>query len=250
MFPLYDKVDPSFYDNPKIIKRLERVGQIALQNKMRITTHPGQFVVLSSDKAQTVKLAIQDINLHAWLFDKMRLPETPYYSINVHGGKSDRREKLISGINALQPSAKARLTLENCEFAYSVRDLLPVAEATSVPICFDSHHHSINPGGLKGAEALQKAMETWPAGIKPNTHLSNSKHKGATSKTQLRQHSDLLYEVPEWQKMAHNESRIDIDVEAKMKNVAIFSAVKMLGLELAPTICAGPSKESIVCSCA
>jgi UV DNA damage endonuclease len=235
MFPLSDKVDENLYKAECVTLPLKQVGDLAQEHGIRLTTHPGQFTVLSSDKRHVVLNSLQELNMQAWVFNQMGLPETPYYSINIHGGKGGRPDALVSGILELDPSARNRLTLENCEFAYSVQDLLPVSQATKVPICYDSHHHTFNTGGVGGWEAMEQAIATWPKGCKPNTHISNAKkeHRNADQRNLRRQHSDYLYQIPKHQLAAVNDGRVDMDVEAKMKNLAVFRATKTLKLKLA-----------------
>lgn len=235
MFPLFDKVPRELAENDETLGLLEKIGAIAIANGVRLTTHPGQYAVISSDEEHKVANALREVDYHGWMFDKMNLPKTPYYSINIHGGKSNRRENLIAGISRLSPSARCRLTLENCEFAYSVKDLEPIARETGVPICFDSHHHRFNTAGLSGEEAMAIAMDTWPKGIRPMTHISNSKPEYSESDpaTKLRQHSDYLSYFPDYQLEANNSGKIDVEVEAKKKNFAIFKAVEDFGLSLA-----------------
>ena len=234
MFPLHDKVDQSCYDNDQVLQLLSKIGSLVRSNGIRVTTHPGQFTVLSSDNPDTVNNSITELNHHGWLFDKMGLDASPYYSINIHGGKSNRADQLARAIERLEDSARNRLTLENCEFGYSVADLLPVSGSTGVPICFDSHHHKFRTGKLDGEAALAAAMQTWPDGIRPNTHVSNSKAAFSPDApaTKLRQHSDYLRNIPNYQLALNNAGLIDIDVEAKMKNLAIFEAVSELGAVL------------------
>jgi UV DNA damage endonuclease len=235
MFPLFDIVDRELAENEETCSLLAQIGELAMSCGVRLTTHPGQFTVLSSDSPEVVDKSIREMEYHAWMFDQMGLPKTPYYSINVHGGKGGRCEGLMAGISRLSPSARCRLTLENCEFAYSVKDLEPVAREMEIPICFDSHHHRFNTADLSGEEAMAIALETWPAGVKPMTHLSNSKpeYLSTDPPTKLRQHSDYLYQIPDYQLQALNNGTIDIEVEAKMKNLAILKAVDDLGMRLA-----------------
>jgi UV DNA damage endonuclease len=234
MFPLWDKVPRALWDNDDVNQPLEKIGQFVTENHMRLTTHPGQFVVLSSPNERTRNNAIAEINFQSRLFDIMGFDESPTYAINVHGGgKSERLEYLVEGIKTLDERAAVRLTLENCEFGWSVTDLYDAWKRTGVPICFDSHHHSFNDGGMNGKEAMDLAMSTWQYGIKPLTHLSNVKEGVGVDApaTKRRAHSDYIYEIPEYQKKANNEGLIDIDVEAKKKNLAIF-AMKSLGVKL------------------
>lgn len=235
LIPLWDLVDRNLWDSADIKVLLRQIGSLAQSNKVRLTMHPGQFCVLSSDSDETVRKSVEEIEMHAWIMDQMGLEENPYYSINIHGGKSYAEERLIDGIKKLKPSARNRLTVENCEFAYAISHLTYVAEQTKVPLVFDSHHHSFNMGGYSGKVSMEAAVATWPVGIKPLTHVSNSKPEYLekdSSVTKLREHSDMLHCVPEYQAEAHNKGAIDIDIEAKNKNVAIFNAVERLGLVL------------------
>jgi len=235
MFPLFDKVEPKLYDNTETKTLLERIGKYILDNKMRVTTHPGQFIVLSSDDPNIVNNSIKEMNFHGWMFDCMNLPQTPYYSINIHGGKSNRQSSLINGINRLNISAKNRMTLENDEFCYSIKDLEPISIATNVPLVYDSHHHSFNDANLTGDKALEIAMKTWRE-IKPTTHLSNSceQYRNPESPiTKKRIHSDFIDYFPQHQLDMYNAGKIDIEVEAKAKNLAIFNILNKFKLTLA-----------------
>ncbi|RJR06218.1 hypothetical protein C4588_08015, partial [Candidatus Parcubacteria bacterium] len=193
LFPLYDLVDRSLWDNPKILDKLKKVGDLAQLNHIRVTMHPGQFCVLSSDSQETLKNSVKEIEMHAWVLDQMGLDQCPLYAINIHGGKGNAEDNLIEGIKQLNASARNRLTLENCEFAYSISHLLYVHQQTKVPLVFDSHHHEFNMGGLSGSAAMEAAISTWLPSIKPLTHLSNSKEEYLTYDapiTRLREHSD------------------------------------------------------------
>jgi UV DNA damage endonuclease len=224
MFPLFDKVDRSLYDNSAVKSKLKAIGEFVLKHSMRVNTHPGQYVVLSSDRPEVVNNAVTELNFHGWVFDAMQLDRSPYYGINVHGGKSDRIEALKAGIALLDASARDRLTLENDEFSYTVKDLATV----NVPVVYDSHHHTLNPGGLSHDEALALAISTWK-GVKPTTHLSNScpgtEHLSVSKR---RVHSDYITYIPAPQKDLLIRGQIDVEVEAKAKNNAIDLLLKLL----------------------
>lgn len=235
LLPLWDLVSQDLWDHTDIKTLLKSIGNQATKHGIRLTMHPGQFCVLSSDKESTVHNSIQEIQMHAWVMDQMGLEQSPFYSINVHGGKGDASDTLIKSIGRLNTSARSRLTLENCEFAYTVNDLMYVSQQTGIPLVFDSHHHSFNMGGMSGQRAMEAAMSTWPKGVKPLTHISNSKPEYLNYDapvTKLREHSDVLHAVPQYQADANNKGAIDIDIEAKHKNYAIFEAVEKLGINL------------------
>jgi UV DNA damage endonuclease len=126
LFPLADQVDSSLLNNVEVINNLKAAGDFVKSTGMRVTTHPGQFCVLSSDSDSVVEKAFVELGIHGWMFDMMGLEATPKYAINIHGGKSDRSSRLIEQIKSLPSNVRNRLTLENDECAYDVIDLLRV----------------------------------------------------------------------------------------------------------------------------
>ncbi len=52
---------------------------------------------------------------------------------NIHGGKGDRRDRLIQVIGELPPPIRSRLTLENDEHTYSAAAILDIGRAVQIP---------------------------------------------------------------------------------------------------------------------
>ena len=202
---------------------LGKLGRAFTDSGIRVTTHPDQFVVLSSDNPVTVNNAIKELSHHAWVFDKMHLPATPYAAINIHGGKSDRLAQLIQVVRDLPDNVRSRLTFENDESAYNLVDLLQVHAATGVPVVWDSHHHTFNDANLSIDDAFGLAVCTWnKSGIKPLQHLSNTTPGLESGNfTERRKHSDYIHYIPDCQRDGIVRDVVDIDVEAKMKNLAV-----------------------------
>jgi UV DNA damage endonuclease len=234
MFPLADQVDPSLWrGNEKLSSLLARTGRIIKDSNLRVTTHPGQFCVLSSDSDDVVAKAVTELEIHSWMFDTMGLDRTPKYAINIHGGKSDRSEQLKKRIDKLHDGIRNRLTLENDEMSYSVVDLLDVHQSTGVPIVFDTHHHVFNDESLSMEEAMHATMETWPNDVNPLQHISNTEpglENG--SFVDRRKHSDMIHYVPDLQLKYLRENTIDVEVEAKQKNIAVFDMSKKFDIPL------------------
>jgi UV DNA damage endonuclease len=232
LFPLYDSVADSLRNCQTVKNILKETGKYAMQNNMRLTSHPDQFVVLSSNKQDVINTSFRLLDYHAWIFDQMELPITPYYAINIHGGAKGNSSILIDSIKKLSPSTKNRLTLENDERSYSVTDLYQVYQETGVPICWDSHHHTFNDANLSLDEGLALAKKTW-GDVKPITHLSNTDPSLLNgSFTERRKHSDYVHYIPDCQLNGNNNGEIDVEFEFKMKNLAIFKAVKDFNIKL------------------
>jgi UV DNA damage endonuclease len=191
-------------------------------HQMRVCVHPGQFCVLSSDSDSVVEKAFVELGIHGWLFDEMGLDHSTKWAINIHGGKADRSSRLIEQIKSLPDNVRKRLTLENDENSYSVIDLLEVYQQTGVPVVFDSHHHTFNDGELSMRDAHDLTIQTWSNGIRPLQHISNTEPSLVNgAKTDRRKHSDMIHYVPEPQLQALRDDTIDVEVEAKQKNLAV-----------------------------
>ena len=192
---------------------------------MRVNSHPGPFVVLTSPNEQVVKNAIADLELHGKIFDMMGLSKTPYNNINIHcngvyGDKQTAMDRFCENFEKLSDSVKSRLTVENDDKAsmYSVKDLMYIHNKIRIPIVFDYHHHQFCTGGLTEEEALKLAVTTWPSRITPEVHYSESKALHENNKKEKPQaHSDYINVLP-------NTYGLDLDimVEAKAKELAIL----------------------------
>jgi|TARA_B110000459_G_scaffold132415_1_gene144818 UV DNA damage endonuclease len=204
---------------------LEKSGKFAIDNGIRITSHPGPFNVLVSPREHVVENTITDLEIHGRVFDLMGLSQTPYNKLNIHcngvyGDKISAMDRFCKNFKRLSPSVQSRLTVENDDKAsmYSVKDLMYIHERIGIPIVFDYHHHKFNTGGLSEEEALKLAMSTWPDGIKPAVHYSESKalHE-ENDKIKPQAHSDYIKELPNLYGMD-----VAVMVEAKAKELAIL----------------------------
>jgi len=178
---------------------------------------------LVSPKENVVAAAIADLELHGKIFDMMGLSKTPYNKINIHcngvyGDKISAMDRFCKNFKRLSKSVQSRLTVENDDTAsmYSVCDLMYIHERIGIPIVFDYHHYKFCPGVLSEDEALELAASTWPRGITPVVHYSESKEG---SKPQA--HSDYIKQLPNTYGI-----NVDIMVEAKAKELAILPFIK------------------------
>tara|TARA_R110001592_G_scaffold221778_1_gene476663 strand:+ start:292 stop:1215 length:924 start_codon:yes stop_codon:yes gene_type:complete len=208
---------------------LEKSGKFAIDNGIRITSHPGPFNVLVSPREHVVENTITDLEIHGRVFDLMGLSQTPYNKLNIHcngvyGDKISAMDRFCKNFKRLSPSVQSRLTVENDDKAsmYSVKDLMYIHERIGIPIVFDYHHHKFNTGGLSEEEALKLAMSTWPDGIKPAVHYSESKalHE-ENDKIKPQAHSDYINALPNLYGMD-----VAVMVEAKAKELAILPFIK------------------------
>jgi UV DNA damage endonuclease len=207
---------------------LQRCGTKATKYKQRLSFHPGPFNVLVSPKENVVLNTIKDLEVHGRIMDAMGLSKTPYNKINIHcngvyGDKIAAMDRFCTNFDKLSNSVKTRLTIENDDkmSMYSVKDLMYIHNKINIPIVFDYHHHQFCTGDLIEQHALDLAITTWPKGITPAVHYSESKALHENNiKVKPQAHSDYIQKLPE----TYNND-VDIMVEAKQKDLAILKFI-------------------------
>jgi UV DNA damage endonuclease len=93
-----------------------------------------------------------------------------------------------------------------------------IYEHTKVPIVFDYHHYNCQQDPMSEREARLLAASTWPLGMKPIVHYSESKalHEN-DSKIKPQAHSDYITKLPDL-----HGADADIMLECKNKEMALL----------------------------
>ncbi|MCM2267113.1 MAG: UV DNA damage repair endonuclease UvsE [Elusimicrobiales bacterium] len=200
---------------PEIIKDFKNCGALARKLKVRLTFHPDQFILLSSEKAGVTESSIKELDYQAqvagWIGADV---------INIHGGGAygDKAAALARAgavLEKLSPAVRARLALENDDRIYSPADLLPFCRAHKVPFVYDVHHHRCLPDALSVEEVTRQALKTWDR--EPLFHLSSP--RDGWGGADPRPHHDYIDpgDFPAcWRRLDAT-----IEVEAKAKELAI-----------------------------
>ncbi|RYY88079.1 MAG: UV DNA damage repair endonuclease UvsE [Chitinophagaceae bacterium] len=196
---------------------LEACGRLPI----RMSTHPGPFNKMAGTGA-TLDNTIRDLEIHSQLFDLMGLPASHWNKINIHvgGAYGDKAESLrrfaTNFRERLSGGLQKRLTVENDDKQglYTVAELLPLHEATGIPIVFDYFHHRLHNGGMPEEEAFHLAYATWD--LRPVFHYSSSRRDHEEPGAKVEAHADFVYE-----QINTYGKDIDIVLEAKMKEKAL-----------------------------
>jgi UV DNA damage endonuclease len=196
---------------------LAEIGSDAFNRGLRLVLHPDQFVVLSSDSESVVQNSVKILKMHARTMDLLRQPRSEWAAMTIHGGKSDRADRMVENLKRLPEGIRNRIVLENDEHAYSSGEILDICRRASVPMVFDAHHHVCHENledynDASVAETFWAARETWKNAANQMVHISNGRER-----TGDRAHSDLIFTMPEVYRFAPW-----IEVEAKHKELAIM----------------------------
>jgi len=212
-----------FSDEPAGAKILQEyaedlsvIGTNALRKGLRLVLHPDQFVVLSSDSESVVENSVKILKMHAKTMDLLKQPRSEWAAMTIHGGKSDRADRMVGNIGKLPEEIRSRIVLENDEYGYSSDEILDICRRAKVPMVFDAHHHicheNLEDYDNESVEnAFWAARETWANPDLQLVHISNGREKFGD-----RAHSDLIFTMPEVFRFAPW-----IEVEAKHKEIAI-----------------------------
>jgi UV DNA damage endonuclease len=229
---------PQFHRQPEGCgERLAGVGGRARAMGVRLSFHPGQYVVLNSERPDVQALAAQELDVMAALLDAMGCGREAVVVLHV-GGMAGGREAAVArferGVELLGDAARRRLVIENDDRAFSLADLLELHARTGLAVVW--HHDCHDPEGIPAEEALGAALATWSDGVIPKIHFSSPKtaiderrervgRRVATRLVlpQLRAHADLIDPVAfeAFLRGPARGRRFDVMLEAKAKDVAL-----------------------------
>jgi len=233
-----------FYKLTDVVNRMEQlftpIGEIARDNDVRLSFHPGQFTVLASTDDNIVENSIKEFEYHADMARMMGYGrEFQDMKINVHIAGRKGPAGIRAVYNRLSTEARNCITIENDEMTWGIDASLELADLC--PSVLDIHHHYIKTGEYIEAsdDRTKKVIESW-RGIRPTLHYSVSREdvlvnhpidkmpelttllNSGHNKQKLRAHSDYYWNsaVNKWA-LQFNE-QFDIMCESKKKNLASF----------------------------
>jgi UV DNA damage repair endonuclease len=249
LLPVYTQLDYAYYwRKPDVISYCEthfqRVGDIARDNGVRLSMHPGQFVVLASENPGIVQRSIEEFEYHADMARWMGFGKTfQDFKINVHISGKLGPDGVRAAYDKLSPEARNCITIENEENSWGLDDCLSLSDI--IPTVLDIHHHWIREGDyLDPSDArVARVLDSW-RGVRPTLHYSVSREDVLVghSETVLPNMAQLLLEGKKKQKLrAHSDfywnkevnnwaisftDQFDIMCESKGKNLASIELYK------------------------
>lgn len=213
--------------------RFAELGSLLRNDGVSVSTHPGQYTVLSSAQPHTVAAAIAELEYHARLLQAFGLDESAKIVLHVGSGAADpaeTRRRFAAGFAALSPGARARLTLENDE-RWPLDAVLELAASLAIPVVFDAFHHELAPSReeLTVREAILAARATWrPADGRQEVHFSTQepgKRPGAHAETI----DDAAFVAFS---RAVGDLPLDCILEVKDKERSVLRARELLGADV------------------
>lgn len=239
-------------------KNLKRAGDLAKKHEVRLSTHPGQFTVLASNKADVVENSVKDLEYHA-LYGKLMGLEAKDFVMNIHlqglyGGKHiDGINRFATHFHYLSDYAQQCLAVENEDKPKSGYDIAHVIELCSkIPTraTLDTHHYACHRmtetetafNGTKNVnrkirdvrhithtdELFLEAVKTWKDS-RPLFHVSQSFHPDNEAYwMKPNAHSETFWDEELMAIHVPMLEYADFDIEAKNKEIAVQGFYKFI----------------------
>ena len=226
---------------------LAQLGAVAGAQGLRLSSHPGQYVVLNSEDADVRAAAVRDLELQAELMGAMGLGPEAVVVIHVGGGRGDALGRFEAGWAALSDAARARAVIENDDRTHGLGAVLELHRRTGARVVWDVlHHHCHDPDRIPDRDALALALSTWPDDQTPKIHYSTPRtamearrrRVGRRAETAWvlpppRAHADLIdpFAFSRFLESAARERHFDVMLEAKGKDLALLRLREQLRQE-------------------
>ena len=215
-----------------------QVGDIAREHAVRLSFHPGQFCVLSSENPGIVERSIEEFEYHADMVRWMGFgKEFQDYKINIHISGRQGPEGMRRAYSQLSPEARNCITIENEEITHGIQHCLSLSDI--IPSVLDIHHHWVREGEYiqPGGDTCKRVIDSW-RGHRPVIHYACSREdilighnanqapdlqsllESGHKKQKLRAHSDFFWNTAanDWALTFLDD--FDIMCESKGKNLA------------------------------
>jgi UV DNA damage repair endonuclease len=180
ILPAYTQPDWRYYWQGHGVQRylesgFKRVGDLARSLDVRLSFHPGQFVVLASDKTDVVERSIEEFEYHTDMARWMGYGKTfQDFKCNVHIAGKAGPAGIKAALKRLSPEARNIITIENDEISWGIDASLELANDCALVL--DIHHHWVHTSEYirKDDERVRRIIDSW-RGVRPVIHYSVSR---------------------------------------------------------------------------
>lgn len=206
------------------------MGELIKKQQLRVSFHPNQFTLFTSDKPHITTNAVHNMTYHYNVLDAMGIADSSYINIHVGGAYGNKEKALLrfhENIKKIPNYIKKQMTLENDDKTYTTSETLSVCQKEKIPLVFDYHHHVANLCAEPLESLLPSIFATWGhTNELPKVHLSSPK-----SDKEFRAHSnyiDVSFITPFLLIAKEIGQDFDIMIESKRKDLALFQLVEEL----------------------
>ena len=231
LIPLATKEDVEFDYIKKFQKQYTTLKQMIQKNHLRIDMHPDQFCVLNSTKKEVVENTFRILEHSYQLLDYLGI-EHKIIILHVGSsvfGKEKSIQRFIHNFHKLPIYIQKCIAVENDDKVYNIVDCLKLCHTLHIPMVLDYHHYLCNHDEEQIDDYLPMIFDTWKdTHLPPKMHFSSPKNK---TKKEFRTHHDYIdvdVFIDFLKKLNTTNEPLDIMLEAKAKDDALFRLMRQL----------------------
>ncbi len=228
LIPLVTVEEFSFDYISPFQEQYKNLQKIIKKNQIRISFHPNQYTVLNSTREEvlisTKKTLEYQYKLLSILDNKDKVILLHIGSSTF--GKENSMKRFCNQFYTLEENIQKSLAIENDDKIFNAMDTLSLAQKLSIPMVLDYHHHLCN-GEFSIFPYIEDIFKTWKGRV-PKVHFSSPKSK---LKKEFRSHHDYIDSdtfIDFIENIKHLPYDIDIMLEAKAKDEALFRLTREL----------------------
>jgi UV DNA damage endonuclease len=209
---------------------LAELGAYIKENDIRVDFHPDHFVLLNSPDDDILKNSVKTLQMHMKLLQGMGIDQTHRCVMHVGGSYKDKDsalERFITNFGRVSERIQRMIMLENDDTTFNLDDTLYLCEKLGLPLVFDYHHHLAHHENENWHDNWDRIVNTWAHSPLPiKMHISSPK-----SEDKFRHHADVIDSqmfLKFLNEIKGSVEQIDCMIEAKKKDVALFTLMRAL----------------------
>lgn len=227
IIPLATKKELRFDYIERFKPLYQKIAELIKDNQMRIDMHPNTYCILNSTKKEVVEATVQILEYHYHLLTAMDI-KSKLIIIHIGSntfGKKNSLTRFINNFNSLPNHLKEVIAIENDDKTFTIEDCLYLSQKLSIPVVLDYHHFQCNHDSKDIDKLLEKVFATWTKD-RPKIHFSSPKNS-----KEIRAHNTYIDTedfINLLEKLSRHKKDIDIMLEAKAKDEALFQLIRKL----------------------
>lgn len=203
----------------------KKIGNLIQKNNLRVDFHPSQYCILNSCKKEVVQNSIDILKYHYKLLENFKVKDKVLILHIGSGvlGKKNSLSRFVDNFKKLPSYLQNCIVVENDDKVFTIEDCLYLSDILDIPVCLDYHHFLCNKSDID----YQKIIDSWK-NKKPKMHFSSPKSR---LKKEFRSHHDYIdcdVFIEFLTNIKHLNCDIDIMIEAKKKDEALFRLIREL----------------------
>lgn len=229
LIPLATHKEVRFSYLTRFEKQFKNIARKIKEHSIRVDIHPDQFTVLNSTNKEVLENTFRILKHQYEILQALEIKDKIiilHVGSNVFG-KEKSIQRFVKNFQKLPSYIKECIAIENDDKIFNIEDVLNLCKTLKVPCVLDYHHHICNgKENINIKELYHDIFSTWK--INPKIHFSSPKNK---TKKNFRSHHDYI-NVDSFIKFIEEVKTypfdIDIMIEAKEKDEALFRLVRNL----------------------